>query len=135
MANRAFSFTETADINYSDVAAGDWYATEIAKAKAAGYIAGYEDGTMKPNAEISRQEVAKIMATILKLDISNGVIEYFTDAEAIPAWSKDFISAMVKAAYMNGYPDGSFQPAKSSTAPKQPLSSAAPRTSRLSPRH
>ncbi|HPF20883.1 MAG TPA: S-layer homology domain-containing protein, partial [Syntrophomonas sp.] len=29
MANRAFSFTETADINYSDVAAGDWYATEI----------------------------------------------------------------------------------------------------------
>ncbi|NLO21442.1 MAG: hypothetical protein GX119_05515, partial [Syntrophomonadaceae bacterium] len=113
MANRAFAYTATTDINYSDVDASDWYATEIAKAKAAGYIAGYEDGTMRPNADISRQEVAKIMATILKLDINNGVIEYFTDAASIPAWSKDYISAMVKAAYMNGYPDGSFQPAKS----------------------
>lgn len=115
LTNRAFSYKETAQINYTDVSVSDWFAPEIAKAKAAGYIAGYEDGTMKPNAEISRQEVAKILAVILKLNISNGVIDYFNDSASIPAWSKEYIAAMTKGAYMNGYPDGTFKPTKSLT--------------------
>ncbi|MBP1761860.1 MAG: S-layer protein, partial [Firmicutes bacterium] len=110
MINKAYSFTATAQINYTDVPASAWYATEIAKAKAAGYIAGYEDGTMRPNAQISRQEAAKIVSTILKLDTSSdSALSAFTDAAAIPAWSRGYVAAMVKAGYITGYPDGTFK--------------------------
>lgn len=110
MTNKAYSFTATATINYTDVPASAWYATEIAKAKAAGYIAGYEDGTMRPNAQITRQEAAKIISSILKLDISSdSALNAFTDAASIPAWSRGYVAAMVKAGYITGYPDGTFK--------------------------
>ncbi len=110
MTNRAFSYSATAPINYTDVPSDAWFVTEIAKAKAAGYIAGYEDGTMRPNAEISRQEVAAILAVIMKLDSSDeSALSAFTDGAAIPAWSRGYIAAMVKAGYIAGYPDKSFK--------------------------
>jgi len=111
MTNRAFSFNSTAQINYTDVHTSDWFAPEIAKAKAAGYISGYLDGSMKPNNQITRQEVAVIIANVMKLDTTagNGALSKYSDAAAIPAWSSNAIAAMVKAGYLNGYPDGTFK--------------------------
>jgi uncharacterized protein YjdB len=111
MTNKAFSFTTTAEINYPDVNVNDWFAKEITIAKAAGYISGYLDGTMKPNSEITRQEVATIITQILKLDTTAGIGELskFTDSASIPTWSGSAIAAMVKAGYLTGYPDGTFK--------------------------
>ena len=64
LTNHAFAFTAAANSNFSDVAANDWFAGEIAKSQAAGYITGYQDGAMRPNQVISRQEVATIIAKI-----------------------------------------------------------------------
>lgn len=109
--NRAFSFTETAEISYRDVKPTDWFASQIQRASAAGYIAGYEDNTMRPGNNISRQEAAVIITRILNLDTSNGAAEVdrFTDAASIPAWSKNAIGAAVKSGYLTGYPDQSFK--------------------------
>jgi len=117
MTNRAFSFNETVEINYTDVESNDWFAPDIAKAKAAGYIAGYSDGSMKPNNSITRQEVAVIVANILELDTAGGTeaLSKFTDAASIPAWSGNAIAAMVEAGYLSGYPDGTFKAANSTT--------------------
>ncbi|MFA7078644.1 MAG: S-layer homology domain-containing protein, partial [Syntrophomonas sp.] len=117
MTNRAFSFNETVEINYTDVESNDWFAPDIAKAKAAGYIAGYSDGSMKPNNSITRQEVAVIVANILELDTAGGTeaLNKFTDAASIPAWSGNAIAAMVEAGYLSGYPDGTFKAANSTT--------------------
>lgn len=107
MANKAFKFTESATIDYKDVQPSDWFAGEVARAKAAGYIAGYQDGTMQPNKQISRQEVAIIVAKILKLDTleTNDALQQFKDASSIPSWSKAYLAAAVKAALIKGYPD------------------------------
>jgi hypothetical protein len=113
MTNRAFSFTNTADINYTDVKSSDWFAPEVAKAQAAGYISGFPDGSMKPNNQISRQEAASMLARALQLDTTVANPLNFTDADSIPAWSKNAIAAMVKANCISGYPDGSFKPANS----------------------
>src|SRR5665648_703664 len=43
LANKAFDYTTTTAITYIDVEADAWYAGEVAKAKAAGYIEGYTD--------------------------------------------------------------------------------------------
>ena len=114
MVNRAFNLTATATTDYTDVNATDWFATEIAKAKAAGYITGYEDGTMRPNNLISRQEIAVILAKMLNLDTSVTTgLEKFKDVNNIPAWSKGAVAALVRAGYLNGYPDGTFKATQS----------------------
>ena len=68
LVNGAFGYTETVEIEYPDVADTDWFADTIKKAKAAGYISGYADGTMKPNNPISREEAATIIAKIKNLE-------------------------------------------------------------------
>jgi len=111
LVNKSFAFNERASISFSDVSSTDWYKVEIEKAKAAGYITGYEDGTMKPNATISRQEAAVIIAKLLKLDpVSTGLEGKFNDAADIPQWSKGLIGAVTAKGCMTGYPDHTFQP-------------------------
>ncbi|MEQ8235477.1 MAG: Ig-like domain-containing protein [Syntrophomonadaceae bacterium] len=108
--NRAFGYVNTSAIQYTDVKTSDWFYGEIGKAKAAGYIAGFSDGSMRPNNQISRQEVAAIMARVLNLDTSGPGELSFVDADSIPDWSRNAIAAMVKAGYISGYPDGNFRP-------------------------
>ena len=57
LVNKAFNMTAKAEIDFTDVPAGAWYYGEVAKAKAAGYIGGYPDNTMRPDNPISRQEL------------------------------------------------------------------------------
>ncbi|MFY9313248.1 MAG: S-layer homology domain-containing protein [Tepidanaerobacteraceae bacterium] len=61
--NGAFGFAEKANITFSDVSANDWFYEEVAKAVKAGHITGYQDGTVRPNKEISRQEAAVALCT------------------------------------------------------------------------
>jgi hypothetical protein len=111
LTNHAFAFNETASSSFSDVAANDWFAGEIARSQAAGYITGYENGTMRPNQEISRQEVATILAKIAKLETTanNAALNSFNDAGDIPAWSQGAITAVVAKDLMHGYPDQTFR--------------------------
>jgi hypothetical protein len=60
MVNRAFNFTETGTTSFSDVSSNKWYAKDVSIAVAAGYIAGYSDGTFRPDNRITRQEAAVI---------------------------------------------------------------------------
>lgn len=116
LVNRALGYTETAEINFRDVSPTDWYAGEIAKAKAAGYVSGYQDGTFKPNSQITRQEVASMLARILNLGADNpNIVNSFKDAQAIPQWSKGSIAAVVEKGYMGGYPDQTFKATRSIT--------------------
>lgn len=110
LTNRDFGYNNSVAIDYTDVKSGDWFYNEVAKAKAAGYIAGYPDGSMLPDGQISRQEVAVIMAQVLKLDTSSTSDLTFSDAASIAAWSRNAIAAMVRAGYISGYPDGTFRP-------------------------
>ncbi|MDD4402799.1 MAG: S-layer homology domain-containing protein, partial [Desulfitobacteriaceae bacterium] len=113
---------------YKDIAVTDWYAGEIAKAAAVGYLGGYPDGTVKPQNPITRQEAAALFAKILppanfgkdkNKDSNNDTVDSlsdtkvkFVDQAQIPAWSQAAIAAAVNGGYMNGYPNGTFQPAK-----------------------
>ena len=45
---------------YTDVAAGSWYNNAVSTLSNMGIIGGYEDGTFRPNASITRAEFAKI---------------------------------------------------------------------------
>lgn len=109
LVNSAFEYTQEEEIDYKDINPGKWYTSAIKKAKAAGYISGYNDGTMKPDSPITREEVASIIARIMELDSNEKGVEIFKDRDQIK-WSKGYVGAVAKVEYMVGFPDGSFKP-------------------------
>jgi hypothetical protein len=112
MVNRAFGKNATVQVSYPDVSAADWFADEVAKAAAAGYISGYDDGTFRPNENIKRQEAAVIITKLLNLAVleDDNLLNQFADYADIPYWSKGYIGAVVAAGYMSGYTDQTYQP-------------------------
>src|SRR5665647_3499744 len=109
LVNRAFEYTNTAPISFTDVNQNAWYASAIGVAVEAGYISGYPDGTMKPENPISREEVATIIMRIKNLVANPAAVSVYTDASSI-TWSKGEVGAVTAAKIMQGYPDGSFMP-------------------------
>ncbi len=109
LVNGAFGYKDKAVIDYKDVSADKWFADAVAVAKAAGYITGYSDGTIKPNNPITRQEAAIIIMKIKKLQEKATGADSFGDAAGIPGWSKGAVGAVASAKIMGGYPDGTFK--------------------------
>src|SRR5690554_5905270 len=58
LTNRVFEFTDSATVNFSDLAEDHRYGEDIARAAAAGYISGFADGTVRPDKPLSRIEAA-----------------------------------------------------------------------------
>ncbi|WP_282155178.1 S-layer homology domain-containing protein [Cytobacillus gottheilii] len=110
LVNRAFKYNKEAEINFKDVSSDDWFYQEVSKAIAAGYLDGFPDQTMKPQNLITRQEVAKIISIINKLEKDETAAELFKDSSSIPTWSKGYIGSVRAADLMVGYLDGSFKP-------------------------
>lgn len=107
--NNIFKFTKGSETTFTDVPSGAWYAPVIAKAKAAEYITGYPDGSIRPIGNISRQEAAVIISVLKSLTAVSDKLSY-TDASTIADWSKQAIIAAAETKIMIGYPDESFKP-------------------------
>ena len=76
------------------------------------YIVGYEDGTVRPNANISRAEVAAIFFRLLKDDVRDDNLtanSVFTDV-AFGKWYNKSISTMAKIGIVKGRTANTFVP-------------------------
>ncbi|MDD6214091.1 MAG: S-layer homology domain-containing protein, partial [Firmicutes bacterium] len=76
------------------------------------YIAAYPDGTVRPNRNISREEVASIFYRLLTPEFKATVEtneNSFTDVSS-DRWSNIAISTMAKAGLVVGLSDGKFDP-------------------------
>lgn len=76
------------------------------------YIVGYEDGTVRPNANISRAEVAAIFFRLLKDDVRDDNLtanSVFTDV-AFGKWYNKSISTMAKIGIVKGRTADTFVP-------------------------
>lgn len=122
--NRVYGFSQTANITFSDVPKDAWYAPDIAKAIAAGYISGYPDNTVKPENTITRQEVAVIIVKINGIPLNEEAVTAFGGKEEIPQWSRKYVGAVVAAGIMKGYPDGTFGATKPITRAEAVVSTA-----------
>lgn len=108
MLNKALGFTQKGNVTFSDVSANAWYYDAVAIAVEAGYCAGYEDGTFKPNATITRAEAAVMIAKAKELSANTEAADKFADASRIPAWAKGSVGAVSAAGFMTGRTDGTF---------------------------
>ncbi|WP_213470971.1 MucBP domain-containing protein [Paenibacillus dendritiformis] len=81
------------------------------------YINGYPDGTVKPENQISREEVAAIFYRLME---NESRANYLTDQNSFSdvakkRWSNKHISTMERAGIITGYQDGTFKPGQSIT--------------------
>ncbi len=106
---RAEHWTKSND--FTDVEADDWYNTPVSTLSAMGIITGYEDGSFKPNAPITRAEFAAMAVRFFEEDSAIYEKGTFNDI-AGSEWFADAVQAAKDHSIIGGYPDGSFQPNK-----------------------
>lgn len=97
--------------SYSDVKTGDWFNNAVSTLSNAGIIAGYEDGSFKPNGYITRAEFATIAARFF--DVTYNGKDLFPDISG--HWAKDYINQAANKGFVNGYEDGTFKPDRNIT--------------------
>ena len=107
---------ETAICEFTDVPEGAWYEKYVASAHGAGITDGIGDGKFGVGAPISRQDMAKIINTILK---SRGIEltgdgKKFKDEAAISDYAKSHVYA-ISGHIISGDDTGNFNPAKNAT--------------------
>ena len=76
------------------------------------YLQGYEDGTVRPNGDITRAEVSVILYRLLTEESRaafSASESSFSDVES-GEWYSDAIATLAKAKVLEGYPDGTFHP-------------------------
>ena len=91
--------------SYSDIKDGAWCCRAVATLTNAGVINGYTDGTFRPNAPITRAELATIIARFAKLDVNTKTFSDITGH-----WAQKNIELAVGNGWINGYDDGTFRP-------------------------
>ena len=94
----ARTFADTADSPFS---------TEIDTLSTFGLLEGYEDGTFRPEAPITRAEFCAMLANVLGLP--QGQHLSFSDV-ADDAWYTKAVSAMAARGFVSGVGDGTFRP-------------------------
>jgi len=107
--------------HFKDLQPDAWYYGAVEGAYAAGLIKGYEDGTFRPEREISREESAALIARALKyagqevtVDDIDAVLGRFKDANEISSWAKEEAAQAIVSGIIIGR-DGLFAPKDNAT--------------------
>ncbi|MGE5329528.1 MAG: S-layer homology domain-containing protein [Deltaproteobacteria bacterium] len=117
---RVFEIKEgTNKVEFTDVNKMDWYSEAVKAAASAGIVIG-DNGKFDPNANISRQDMAVMLARAGKLykgmkDKTGAATLNFTDNSEISDYARGSISAVVYNKILSGKPGNMFEPKANAT--------------------
>lgn len=97
---------------FSDVEDKDYFSSYVLWAAEEGIISGMADGTFAPDANITREQMAVILAKyaeIKRIALKNEGKAKFNDSAKINSWAKDGVESLAQAKILHGR-DGSFDP-------------------------
>ena len=97
---------------FHDVEPDEWYAPYLQIAKEEGIISGYEDGSFRPNAKISRAEALSVLFRAAKVDVPSVqelTLSKFPDVNKAD-WYADYVEFGVSNQVVDGYQNGNFGP-------------------------
>ena len=110
------SLAVSANAFKDDTKISDDYAEAVAVLNGMGVFKGYEDGSFKPEGNITRAEVATIVYRIYTADVAKNdksglyaTYNKFSDM-AGASWAAGYIGYCANASLVKGYPDGTFKP-------------------------
>lgn len=119
MLARLEGVTSAEDAGFADVAANDWYATAVNWAASVGVVNGYEDNTFRPNAPITREQMAAILynyADYKGYDVSaRADLSDYADAADVSSWAEDVLSWANAEGLINGMTTTTIDPQGATT--------------------
>ncbi|WP_162616221.1 S-layer homology domain-containing protein [Paenibacillus lutimineralis] len=89
---------------------GEWATRAVMQVVQEGIVNGYEDGSFRPSAYITRSEMAVMIARALKLQSNVQASTGFADDEAIQQWAKGAIEAIHALGIVDGRGQNRFEP-------------------------
>jgi len=104
---------------FADISGGEWYADAVGWASSRGVVAGYEDGTFRPNQYVTREELATMLrqfAAYSNADTEpNGNISTYADASSVSYWATEPMQWAVGHTIMAGKPNNMLDPRGTAT--------------------
>lgn len=100
----------TATFAFSDLPETDAHFPALTYLEHEGVIGGYSDGTVRPNNQINRAELVKILVEGLNKTTTSSHKNCFPDVKE--EWFAKYVCYALEKDWIAGYPDGTFQPAK-----------------------
>ena len=98
---------------FPDVAPTAWYHQAVEEAAALGWVSGY-GGEFHPDAPVTREQAAVILAQVLKLQgmakLADAMPLDFQDASGIASWAVGAVAICQDLGLMRGFSDGTFRP-------------------------
>ncbi|MCL1974803.1 MAG: S-layer homology domain-containing protein, partial [Firmicutes bacterium] len=109
---RTLGATEQADISqFSDVWQESWYYHIVAIAFNMGIAIGYDDGLMRPDDNLLRQDAITLMARALGMSSANTwILSSYSDYYSISPYASTYLAWFIEKDLLNGYPDGTLRP-------------------------
>jgi len=87
-----------------------WAKDHVARVVEVGIIQGYADDTFRPNEQLSRAQLAVMIARAANLKLDANAVLSFADASQVPAWAQKEVAAAVKAGLITGKEHNRFDP-------------------------
>ena len=106
---RSIETPEGCSVRFSDVPEGMWaygYITELA---CTGVVAGYRDGTFKPQNATTRAQLVKMVVLLEGMALDSPSVPTFTDVPVAHTFYR-YVETAASAGLIGGYDDGSFKP-------------------------
>ena len=94
------------DNKFTDVSREDWFNNAVSTMANGRILMGYEDGTFRPTASITRAEFATIAIRFFADFVVTD--SQFTDIEG--HWGEKYINMAAEKGLIKGYPDSTFRP-------------------------
>ncbi|GGN94790.1 hypothetical protein GCM10010969_09840 [Saccharibacillus kuerlensis] len=104
---QAAAVTQNGSRTFSDLSAGHWSRDAVVKATKLGIVSGYENGTFRPNASVTRAEFTAMIARAFGIEPASSSAS-FRDTGS--NWASGYIAALSDLGVVAGYKDGSFKP-------------------------
>lgn len=110
---------------FADVAPSAWYASYVNAAASYGIVNGHTNGSFAPDKEVTRAEMAVMLAQAMRLaktaapgvssSDSGSVKSFDGDREPIPNWARSAADELVREGIMQGRSSNTFAPGDSAT--------------------
>ena len=91
------------DAGFSDNKADAWYYDAINRCAAAGILKGNGDGTVTPNASITRERAMVMLARALGIEpLSRPDLSRYADVAQVSAYAQGYLAALIEAGIVGG---------------------------------
>jgi hypothetical protein len=107
---KGLDLNEENDSDFKDIDDSAWYADSVAAVLKAGLVKGYPDNTFRPNAYITRQEIANVVGSLIETEMGPSKIDSVLSVykDEITDWAKFGVAKSTDQGIIKGLSEGVF---------------------------